>query len=125
MSHELDGVYRITSTTNYNGPLEKRSDGETIIKGGKTERIDDAGCKWTSSFNVIDENTVEMTSVADPENAHIDFLLRRPDGSPTREAVTYKSRLKLARKDDKIQMSGQIEYGDEIVLLTLRKIANG
>lgn len=124
MPGELDGTYRITSTTNYQGPLEKRSDGETVIANGQTERIDDAGCKWTSTFNIIDDHTVEMVSVADPENAHIDFLLRRPDGSPTRDKVTYRSRLKLARKDDKIQMSGQIEYGDEIVLLTLRKIAN-
>lgn len=125
MAGDLDGIYRITSTTNYQGPLEKRSDGETVIKNGQTERIDDAGCQWTSTFTIIDDNTVEMVSVADPENAHIDFLLRRPDGSPTRDKVTYRSRLKLARKDDKIQMSGQIEYGDEIVLLTLRKISNG
>lgn len=124
MAGELDGKYRITSTTNYDGPLEKRSDGETVIKNGQTERVDDAGCKWTSTFNIVDDNTVEMVSVADPENAHIDFLLRRPDGSPTRDKVTYRSRLKLARKEDKIQMSGQIEYGDEIVLLTLRKISN-
>jgi len=124
MSSELDGLYRISSTSNYNGPLEKRSDGETTIKDGQTSRVDDAGCEWTSTFTIIDDNTVEMVSVADPANAHVDFLLRRPDGSPTREPVTYTSRLKLARKDDKIQMSGQIEYGDEIVLLTLRKIAN-
>ena len=65
-----------------------------------------------------------MVSVADPEDADIDFLLRRPDGSPTRDPVTYTSRLKLARKEDKIQMSGQIEYGDELVFLTLRKIGN-
>ena len=112
MSHELDGHYRVSSTTNYTGPLEKRSDGETYIRKGKTERIDNAGCKWTSTFTVIDENTVEMVSVADPEDADIDFLLRRPDGSPTRDPVTYTSRLKLARKEDKIQMSGQIEYLD-------------
>ncbi len=124
MSQALDGLYRITSTTNYQGPLEKRSDGETVIRNAQTERIDDAGCKWTSTFSIIDDNTVEMVSVADPENAHIDFLLRRPDGAPTREKVTYRSRLKLSRKDDKIQMSGQIEYGDEIVLLTLRKTGN-
>jgi hypothetical protein len=124
MSQELDGLYRISSTSNYNGPLEKRSDGETTIKNGQTERIDDAGCKWTSRFTIIDDHTVEMVSVADPVNAHVDFLLRRPDGSPTRDPVTYTSKLKLARKEDKIQMSGQIQYGDEIVLLTLRKVSN-
>jgi hypothetical protein len=121
MAHELDGQYRITSTTNYQGPLEKKSDGVTDIRGGKTERFDDYNCKWTSTFNVLSENEVEMVSVADPADAHIDFLLTRPNGNPTREPVTYRSVLKLARKDDKIQMSGQISYGDEIVFLTLRK----
>ena len=30
--------------------------------------------------------------------------------------------LKLARKGDKIQMSGQIEYGADVVFLTMRRI---
>jgi hypothetical protein len=29
--------------------------------------------------------------------------------------------LKLARKGDKIQMSGQIEYGNDVIFLTMRK----
>lgn len=122
MTHELDGKYRVSTTTNYQGPLEKKSDGETEIRDGKTSRRDAANCLWTSTFTVKSETEVEMISVADPSEADGDFSLTRPDGSPTREAVTYTSMLKLARKgDDQIQLSGQIEYGNEIIFLTMRK----
>jgi hypothetical protein len=124
MTHPLDGIYRITSTTSYKGPLEKRSDGETVIKNGQTQRFDEANCKWTSNFEIINDQQVRMVSVADPSNAAIDFSLTAPDGTPTRKPVTYETTLKLARKDDKIQMSGQIQYGNDVVLLTLRKIGN-
>lgn len=123
MDHPLDGKYRITSTNSYQGPLEKRSDGETEIRQSQTERRDDANCKWTSTFEVVSDTQVKMTSVADPSEADIDFLLTAPDGSPTREPVTYETTLKLARKgEDEIQMSGQIEYGQDVIFLTLRKI---
>lgn len=122
--HPLDGKYRITTTNSYQSAIEKRSDGETEIRGGKTERLDDANCKWTSTFEIINDNEVKMTSVADPTNAKIDFLLTAPNGSPTREVTTYEATLKLSRKgDDKIQMSGQIHYGNDVVFLTMRKIS--
>lgn len=120
--HPLDGKYRITTTTSYKGPLEKRSDGETEIVNSQTERLDDANCKWTSTFTVLNDNEVKMVSVADPSEADIDFLLTAPDGSPTRKKVTYETVLKLARKGEKIQMSGQIEYGSDVVFLTMRSI---
>lgn len=120
--HPLDGKYLITTTTSYQGPLEKRSDGETEIVNSQTHRRDDANCQWVSTFEIIAEDQVKMTSVADPSEAAVDFLLTAPDGSPTREKVTYEAVLKLARKGDRIQMSGQIEYGSDIVLLTMRKI---
>lgn len=122
MPHPLDGKYLVTSTTDYKGPLEKKSDGETEIRDGQTRRYDRANCLWTSKFTIIGETQVEMSSTADPKEADIDFLLTRPDGSPTREAVTYKTILKLARKDDKIQMSGQISYGGDLTFITMRKI---
>jgi len=123
MSNPLDGKYRITSTTSYKGPIEKRSDGETEIRSGKTSRVDDARCKWTSTFEIMNDNEVKMTSVADPGDAAIDFLLTAPDGTPTREVTTYEASLKLSRKgDDQIQMSGQIHYGNDVVFLTMRKI---
>lgn len=118
---ELDGTYRITSTNTEKGAIEKRSDGETEIRDGQTQRMDDANCKWTSTFEVISETEVKMTSVADAAEADIDFMLTAPDGSLTREPVTYETTLKLARKGDKIQMSGQIQYGADVVFLTLRK----
>lgn len=121
MTHPLDGTYLVTSTSSYKGDIEKRSDGETVIKNGQTERWDDANCKWTSTFTVLNDNEVKMVSVADASKAAIDFLLTRPDGSPTRDNVTYESVLKLSRKGDKINMSGQIHYGHDVVFLTLRK----
>ena len=76
---------------------------------------------WTSEFKILNETEVEMISIADPSRAKGDFALIRPDGSPTREPVIYRTIMKLARKGDKIQMSGRIEYGDEITLLTMRR----
>lgn len=117
----LDGTYQVSSTSNYEGPLQRRSDGVTEIRQGQTSRRDGNKVLWTSTFRILSETEVEMVSVADPRDAHGDFALLRPDGSPTRDAVTYTSILRLARKGDKLQMSGQIEYGNEIVLLTMRK----
>jgi len=121
-NHPLDGKYRISSTTSYQGPLEKRSDGETEIQNSQTERYDAARCKWTSTFTILNEGEVKMVSVADPSEAVVDFLLTAPDGSPTRKPVTYETILKLARKGDKIQMSGQIDYGKDVIFLTMRKM---
>lgn len=123
MPHPLDGKYIITSTTDYKGPLEKKSDGETEICDGQTRRYDRANCLWTSTFTIISDTQVEMISTADPAEADVDFLLTRPDGSPTRSPVTYKTTLKLARKDDRIQMSGQISYGGDLTFITMRRIS--
>jgi len=123
MAHELDGTYQVSSTTSYKGPLEKKSDGMTEIKNGQTERRDGANCLWTSTFKVINENEVEMISIADPTQANGDFSLTKPDGTPTREPVTYKATLRLARKGDKIQMSGEVDYDNDITLLTMRKMS--
>jgi hypothetical protein len=122
MAHELDGKYNVSSTSSYDGPLERKSDGVTEILDGKTLRVDGNNVQWTSTFRVLSETEVEMTSVADPSKANKDYALTRPDGTPTREAVTYTTILKLARKGDKIQLSGRIEYGNDFILLTMRKI---
>lgn len=124
MTHELDGIYQVTTTSSYQGPLQKKSDGRTEIKNGQTRRIDESGCEWISIFEVVNEHQVKMTSHADPTNAVIDFALTRYDGSPTREPVTYNTTLKLQRKGDRVQMSGQIEYGAEVVFITLRKLSH-
>lgn len=119
---DLDGVYNVNTISDYEGPLQKKSDGQTEINGGQTHRVDQAGCIWNSTFEWLnDEKTeVRMTSVADPSNADADFLLTRPDGSPTSESVTYETTLKVMRKGDRVQMTGSINYGDETVILTMR-----
>jgi len=122
LDFELDGVYQVTSTSSYEGPLKKKSDGTTEICNGKTSRIDENGVKWNSTFTILNNNEVEMISTADPRDASIDFALIAPDGTPTLETISYRSVMKYARKGYKIQLSGRIEYGDEIVLLTMRKI---
>lgn len=121
---ELDGLYQVSTTTNYQGPLEKKSDGQTRIKNGETRRQDDANCLWTSTFVILNENEVEMVSIADPTNADKDFALTRPDGSPTRESVEYRTTLKYARKDERVQLSGTIQYGNELVFITMRRIGD-
>lgn len=119
--HPLDGTYNVKTTTNYDGPLQKKSDGMTTIENGQTHRVDDAGCEWRSTFEIIGESEVKMTSVADPTNASIDFMLTKPNGEPTSEAVTYETVLKLQQKGDKVQMTGQINYGNETIFITMRK----
>ena len=120
---ELDGLYQVTTTTNYQGPLEKQSDGQTQITNGETHRKDAADCLWTSTFKVINETEVEMVSVADPRNAKPNFALTRTDGSPTRDPVEYRTMLKYARIGDRVQLSGTIQYGNELVFLTMRRIS--
>ncbi len=121
MSTELDGTYQITTTSSYQGPLRKKSDGLTQITNGQTFRTDDVGCEWKSTFSILNDSEVKMTSVADPTNAPSDFALTKTNGTATRDPVTYETILRLQRKDTRIQMSGQIQYGDEIIFLTMRK----
>jgi hypothetical protein len=123
-THPLDGTCKVTTTTNYQGPIEKQSDGQTEIRNGQTSRYDKANSKWTSTFEIVDDEVVRMTSVADPREANTDFALIGTDGSPTRAPVTYESNLTLKRKGDKIQMSGTIEYAGELIFLTMRKIGD-
>ena len=117
----IDGTYRISTVSDYNGPIEKRSDGITEIKDGKTHRVDDAGCVWTTTIRYLNENEVEFTSVADPSDAVDDFLLTDEGGNLTREPVTYQTILKVDRKGDKIRLSGQIEHGATTTVITMIK----
>jgi len=122
-ANDLDGIYAVNTVSDYDGPLKKQSDGQTEIIDGKTYRVDNAGCVWNSTFEWVDDTKtqVKMTSVADPKNANTDFLLTRPDGTPTSDKVTYETTLNVMRKDDKVQMTGSINYGSETVILTMRK----
>ncbi len=120
MSTELDGTYNVTTTSSDQSAT--KSDGQTCIEAGQTSRLDDNKCKWTSTFEVISENEVKMTSIADASQAKPDFFMTLPNGTPTREPMTFESTLKLARKGDLIQMSGQIDHAGDMVFITMRKI---
>ena len=119
MTHDLDGTYLVTTTTS--DQTAQKSDGQTVIENGNTCRHDEHGCKWTSTFEIIDESAVKMTSIADPSEANPDFFLTQPDGTPTRAPLSYESTLKLSRKGDKIQMSGQVSHAGETVFISMRK----
>ena len=120
---DLDGTYRITTVSNYDGPVKQKSDGTTIIKDGKTNRVDDSGCEWSTTITPISDNQVEFISIADPTHANADFCLTGENGQLTRNPVTYKTVLKLDRMGEKIRMSGQIEHGAMTTIITLIKIA--
>lgn len=117
--HPLDGNYIISTTSS--DPAQHKSDGETIIENGQTCRFDDANCKWTSTFEIISDTEVKMTSIADASDAHPDFFLISEGNMPTRSPVTFVSALKLARKINKIQISGKVDHGGDIVFITMRK----
>ena len=126
LASDIDGVYSVSTVSDYNGPIKKRSDGQTKIQNGKTHRIDDAGCEWNSTFAYTDDSkqTILMTSIADPLNAEADFMLMRPDGTPTSDQVIYEAELSVKRLGERVQLSGSINYGSETVFLTMRKIEN-
>lgn len=121
--HDLDGTYRITTISNYDGPVEKKSDGTTEIKDGRTHRVDEAGCVWTSELIPISENQVKFVSTADPTNANPDFCLTAENGQLTRDPVTYSTVLDMARMGEKIKLSGQIEHGAMTTIITMIKMA--
>lgn len=118
---ELNGTYRITTISNQHSPIEKRSDGITELVGGKTYRKDNAGCIWRSEMTFINENTLSFVSTADPSDAADDFCLTNAHGDLTRDIVTFTAELNIARKGDKIKISGQIEHGAETIVITMMK----
>jgi hypothetical protein len=119
---DLDGRYRITTVTDYKGPLPMQSDGETEIRDGYTDRTDKKGCRWTTELTVLGDDEVKFESTADPTDADADFCLTDARGAPTRDPVTYRTVLKVARKGDKLRLSGQIEHGKTVTVITMMKI---
>lgn len=119
---DLDGKYRVTTVTDYKGPLPMQSDGETELKDGRTDRTDKKGVRWTTRLAVLSDDEVSFESVADPSGADPDFCLTDARGAPTRDPVTYKTTLKVARKDDRIRLSGQIGHGNVVTVITMMKI---
>jgi hypothetical protein len=119
---DLDGKYRITTISDYQGPLPLQSDGETEIVEGRTDRFDKKGCHWTTRLTILNDNEVKFEATADPLEADDDFLLIGANGMPTREPVDYMTVLNVAQKDGRIRLSGQIEHGKIITVITMIKI---
>lgn len=118
---ELDGIYRVTTVSDYDGPVPMQSDGQTRIENGTTSRTDKAGVRWTTKISLLSPTEVLFQSTADPTNAAPDFCLTKPNGELTRDPVTYEARLALSRKGDKIRISGQIEHGRIKTIITMIK----
>lgn len=119
---DLDGQYRVTTVSDYQGPVPMQSDGVTEIKNGETDRVDKAGCKWHTKISVISDDEVKFESTADPTDAAPDFCLTKENGELTRDPVTYTTIMKVARKGDKIRLSGQIENGRVTTVITMTKV---
>lgn len=119
---DLDGQYRVTTVSDYKGPVPMQSDGVTEIRNGETNRVDKAGCKWHTRITVLNDAEVQFESTADPTEAAPDFCLTKANGDLTRDPVTYTTIMKVARKDDKIRLSGQIEFGRVTTVITMTKM---
>jgi len=119
---DLDGRYRVTTISDYKGPIPLQGDGETEMKDGHIKRTDKKGCRWSTRLTIIGEDEVWFESEADPSDADPDFCLITVSGEPTREPVSYSAVLKVARKGDRIRLSGQIEHGRVTTVITMMKI---
>lgn len=119
---DLNGKYRVTTLSDYQGPVPMKSDGTTEVVNGRTHRTDAAGVQWTTEFAVLSDTEVRLTSTADPVKANQDFLLTNEKGDLTQEAVVYTAVLKAMRKNDKVCLSGNIQHGKISTLITMIKI---
>lgn len=118
---DLDGQYRVTTVSDYHGPVPMQSDGVTVIQNGETNRVDKAGCKWNTKISILSDDEVKFESTADPSEAAPDFCLTKENGELTRNSVTYTTIMKVARKGDKIRLSGQIQHGSVMTVITMMK----
>lgn len=120
---DLDGKYTVLSQTANDAYRPKESDGFTVIKGGKTARIDGAGCEWRSTFEWIDESktAVKMTSIVDPKYADESFKLVSPEGYATKEPQTYETMLAVKTESGLTVLSGTIVLGAEKIGIVMRK----
>jgi len=126
-THPFDGLYKINTNSTALGFVNSKSDGETRIEKSKTNRVDSANCKWTSSFDLISQGIVKMTSIADLSEADPGFTLSPSDGMepPSRSRQTYETLLDVEYEAGKVvQMSGQIEANGIVVYLSLDRIGD-
>ena len=121
LATDLDGKYVVISKGGVESSKPKQSDGMTLIKDGKTVRIDGSGCEWHSTFEWADDNHVKMISIVNPIYANPNFRLIGPDGEPTTEPQTYEALLQVKDKSGLAELSGTTAIGGETIHLILRK----
>jgi hypothetical protein len=119
---DLEGKYHVTTISDYQGVVPMKSDGVTEIKNGRTHRTDAAGVQWTTEFAILSDTEVKLTSTADPRAANKDFLLTDEKGNLTNDPVVYTAVLKVARRGKDIRLSGNIQHGKIMTVLTMAKI---
>ena len=119
---DLDGKYRVTTISDYNGPVPLKSDGITEVRNGQTHRTDSNNVQWTTQLTILSDQEVKLTSTADPKDAKKNFLLTRENGDLTNDPVVYTAILKVARKGADIRLSGTITHGKTSTVITMTKI---
>lgn len=122
LATDLDGKYTVTSQAGNDAYRPKESDGFTIIKGGKTSRLDGAGCEWHSTFEWAGENLVKMTSVVDPKYANADFRLVSPDGHIATTPQTYVAMLSVKTEAGLPVLTGTIAIGNQTINIIMRRV---
>lgn len=122
VAKDLDGKYTVLTQGARTDAQQKKGDGFTVIKDGKTLRIDGAGREWQSTFQWTDEHTVKMTSVMDTTFADDELQLKDDDGNLSGEARTYETTLSVERDGDSVTMKGTISSDGQNALLIMRKV---
>lgn len=120
----LDGKYRLNHLTSRPHSEDQRGMDVIQIENGQSHFEDIYGCVWDTLFEVIDDEHIRMSAYVDQSKADMDHVLSSDSGRASGENLKYESLLKLARKGDDMHLSGQINIGDDIVIISLHKITN-
>jgi len=120
----ISGQYKLQHVTSRPHSEDQRGMEVIQIENGQSHFKDMYGCIWDTTFKTIDEDHIKMTAQVDQSQVDMDHVLSAESGRASAENLTYESLLKISRKDDSIHLSGQIEIGDDIVIISLHKVTN-
>lgn len=117
----LDGEYKIQQVMSRPNHEDQNRMETVIIKDGHSHMEDIYGCVWDTHYEIVDDQHVKMTAKADQSHADMDHPLSGESGRASGENLTFESVLKVSHKDNDVHMSGQINIGDDVVIITLHK----